>query len=324
MKMLIVGDPHVKYDDLEDCNRLMSYVYDVAKKEQCDTIVFMGDLFHNHAIVHVGVLNFWNTWLDKLYAFSVYLIKGNHDFGLGDPSQHSLIAFKNKSKMVTVVDTPIRLNKILLMPYYGPKKAEQFYETVRKSEKPYLLCHDTFQGSRFENGFYAPEGFDLDKVSSSKIISGHIHTPQKVGKCMYVGSPRWQTISDANTDRFLYVFDDDLNELSRHSTVGVCKSLWIRDVYSEKDVNPVNVDNSETRFNIHGKQSVVDSLIKLVKEKNNNCVTIPVVEREESVEVKESMGISNAYIEYASIYSKNKGLDDGFLEFVKKRAIWTI
>lgn len=265
MKILAVGDPHVKVEDLEDCENLLKHIKFLVITKKIDKVMFSGDLFHNHALIHVSVLNFWNKWLlDLAKHTQVICLKGNHDFGLGNPALHSLKSFKNIHRNITIVDEPLLMEDTLYIPYFGFKREKDFFETISQPSK-YLVCHDTFRGAKFENGFWVPEheAFDLEKVKQLKVISGHIHTPQVIGKCTYLGSPRWQIVSDANTDRFLYLYDENWDLIEKITTIGICKSIWVKKVRSEKDIEPVKIPNSETRYDIYGKESDVKNLIDL-------------------------------------------------------------
>jgi len=54
------------------------------------------------------------------------------------------------------------------------KDEDQFLSKLKSGK--ILFCHQTFDGAKFENGFYAPDGFDFSGIKYEKIISGHIHT----------------------------------------------------------------------------------------------------------------------------------------------------
>jgi hypothetical protein len=54
------------------------------------------------------------------------------------------------------------------VPWLPPRRSRMRHEVV---------CHATFNGARYENGFYAKEALDPDAVPQKRIISGHIHTP---------------------------------------------------------------------------------------------------------------------------------------------------
>lgn len=205
MRVLFVGDPHVKPSELQDCERLMEMVKRVATFEQVSHIVLLGDLFHTHSIIHLEVLDFWTHWLPRLSQnHAVVALVGNHDkSGDNDDPAHALMSLR---QYASVVDSPTVIENVLFLPYYADQsKLVEF--TNASSQWKTLVCHATFDGSTYDNGFYAKDALDPNLLHVEHIISGHIHTPQTFGKVWYPGAPRWQTVSDANIDRHIWVVD---------------------------------------------------------------------------------------------------------------------
>lgn len=206
MKLLLIGDPHVVAEELADCERLMDLVEDTIKAEKPDEVVFMGDLHHNHAVIALDVMAFWKRRLEAInrkFGLRPFLIVGNHDRS-GDSSNpnHALLAYEGLARVVegcyAMAPTwpgnqpPLAL----LVGYTGNPML--FDEMVKGSRTQLILCHETFNGAKYENGFYAPEGIDPSRYADKHIISGHIHTPQRFANVTYIGAPRWRTVSDAD------------------------------------------------------------------------------------------------------------------------------
>lgn len=223
MKLLLVGDVHAKVEDLGDCDELLFYVDRIANQEQVDAVVFLGDQNHHHSIVHVAVQKFWLEVFSELNRKNRQIIAlvGNHDqAGNGDPECHSMLPY---SSLVSLVDVPKIQENVLLVPYMGD--ADEFVRVCNQNPADILICHQTFSGSKYENGFYAKDGINPDLLAQKLIVSGHIHSPQEFGKVWYPGSPRWQTISDANVDRAIWTLDTQTLERRAFSTNDVCRRI---------------------------------------------------------------------------------------------------
>jgi hypothetical protein len=214
-QVLYVGDPHARPEDLDDCDALIGLIEDIITSRRIHRIVFLGDQHHTHAIMHVEVLGFWRRALTRLrlavperQGLNIYLMLGNHDQpGDAASTSHALMAYADMPR-VTVIDTPMAVDGILHVPYMH--SADDFVATCRKYDNAkVLVCHQTFNGAKYENGFFAKDGVDPDKIPQTCVLSGHIHMPQSFGKVTYLGSPRWLTFSDANGDRFLNVVEHD-------------------------------------------------------------------------------------------------------------------
>jgi DNA repair exonuclease SbcCD nuclease subunit len=212
IRLLLVGDVHATPEELGDCRRLIDFVAKTAQENGVDYIVFMGDIYNTHNVMRVEVLAFWKDAFEKLYKIcrDVIVLVGNHDYaGEGLPI-HALLAHDTQ---VLVVDKPCNFDLgILFLPYMSSREAfveACEYEKAAQSTGPTVLCHQTFEGSTYENGMYAPDGVDPNLIPQTTVISGHIHTPQSFGKVMYIGAPRWRTLSDANVERAIWIYDFD-------------------------------------------------------------------------------------------------------------------
>jgi DNA repair exonuclease SbcCD nuclease subunit len=218
LKILRVGDPHVKINNLAESEKLMMFVAKQAQIHKVDRIELLGDLFHTHAVVRVEIMDFWNKWLRTLSAnITTIVLVGNHD-QVGDHSsrQHALMLFKNINDKLFIVDSAFDCDNVGYLPYMHDEE-----EFVREANllidrgAKYIVCHATFQGSKYENGFYAPEGFNLDRINAPLVISGHIHARQRFGKVIYPGTAKWDTLSDANEPKGLWLVthSDDTGEI---------------------------------------------------------------------------------------------------------------
>ena len=241
MKILYVGDMHVVPEDIEECQRLLDFVFEFAKEQQAQ-VVFLGDQHHTHSIVRIEVMRFWYENFKRFQTLKKKTIAlvGNHDLSHSlHPQEHSMVPYKD---LIQVVDSLFwdETTRILYAPYYA--SSEKFLEEVTKfkqqnPEYHTLVCHQTFSGAQYENGFYAKESIELDQVPYSQIISGHIHSTNQIGKLLYVGSPRWKTFADANIDKSLFLIDHaedgSIQHITKISTAPFCKKIV---VVSEKEL----------------------------------------------------------------------------------------
>ena len=250
MKLLIIGDPHITPDSLEEGNRLMEFAFEQARQRDIKTVVIMGDLFHTHAMVRVEVAHFWTLWIYKAAGLGLELVMlvGNHDMpgnASGDPFVHALAVYKGFGN-VKVIDKPTALYPagvrvppaLVFMPYYADP--EKFVADANDNPADFLFCHQTFVGARYESNFPAPDGVDPDSISHPIIISGHIHMQQVLGegRVVYVGSPRWLTASDANQARGIHALDTETKDLDFISTAGVCRQI-VSATVTPDDPDPV-------------------------------------------------------------------------------------
>jgi predicted phosphodiesterase len=220
-KVLYVGDPHTQISNLEDSEKLMQFVMSVARLNGVDFIVLLGDLFHTHAVVRVEVQAFWNRWLSSLGGCvkqKVIVLTGNHDMTGDASSTHSALQVFSEKPSVHVIGmgglgqeaSECVYGPLGFMPYFHDK--ELFVKDANRLTAlgaKTIVCHQSFSGSKFENGYFDPAGINPDLLDATKIISGHIHMGQEFGKVWHPGTAMWLTSSDANQPKGIWVVDHD-------------------------------------------------------------------------------------------------------------------
>ena len=83
-KIIAIGDPHFQISNIVDVDIFINKIEELAKREQPDLIVILGDLLHTHERVHTTALNKAYYFVDKMRLISLtYVLVGNHDMCLG-------------------------------------------------------------------------------------------------------------------------------------------------------------------------------------------------------------------------------------------------
>lgn len=217
IKALYVGDPHTQVSNLAESEKLLTFVSEMAVCHDVGAIVLMGDLFHTHAVIRLEVQEFWQRWLKKLGEIAhVMVLTGNHDM-TGDFSSRisSLGVFRGMDN-ITIVEAPIAWQGFTWMPYYHDKEkfvadANMLYSETHSG----LICHQSFSGSKFENGYFDPGGINPDLLLAKEIISGHIHMGQEFGKVWHPGTAMWLTASDANQTKGIWIVSHENGNKTR-------------------------------------------------------------------------------------------------------------
>lgn len=266
--ILIVGDPHVRPDNLAESEKLLEYVESTAKQYSVQTIVFLGDLFHTHRVIRMEVQNFWIKWAKRLGKIAkVILMVGNHDQPGDDQSEGRMSALDVLKGIegVQVVDSPSIVEGMTFLPHTADQ--ERFAHWVSESNTPYLFCHQTFDGSQYENGFYAKDGLPLDYVKKfQQVISGHIHKGQEFGNVWYPGTARWDSISDANESKGLWLVELPGNSRKFLPTSEVCQPIVSIEI-REGDEIPTFPFSVKAHIKLIGSSSWIANTAKSLKGK---------------------------------------------------------
>ncbi len=242
MSLLFVGDPHATVAEIPDLQKLIDGIIGLPYQ----TVVFLGDQFHTHSVLNLDVVDFWQraAWRLKEAGKICWFLVGNHDMSTSGRGPHAMTTLRGFVEPEHIVDHPrVIADGIVAIPYChgheafdkAQRQAARFAEDQgsRPLDQWTLVCHQTFAGAQYENGFYAPDGFPLDKLVFKKVISGHIHNASEIVaesglRIKYVGSPRWRTASDAGQSKYLLAYPQGIRGvLQLHDTSDWCSPIEV-------------------------------------------------------------------------------------------------
>lgn len=302
-KVLLVGDVHATPEELADCRALMNLVREIGIEHMVDEICLLGDSYHTMNVIRAEVLAFWREMFEWLGVPVVALV-GNHDFaGEGSPI-HAMIAHEDQ---IQVVDKPLVKQGVLYLPYYSDREA--FVAAARANPTTTLVCHQTFEGAKYENGIYAKDGVDPDLLPQKHVISGHIHTPHAFGKVRYIGAPRWRSLPDANVDRAVWLYDfdaaGDIRQTTPFDTGKTCRQIrYVLDT-PEKPFEGVLDPGVDWRVDIRGPAAYVDERKKVLAGPGVRVRAFKV--EKTGIRVRESDGIDEAFKKYLVKFRGRRG-----------------
>lgn len=200
MKILFIGDPHLKVSRLEDSKKLLTWIESIARQEKVDMAVNLGDAFHNHAVLRSEIMCEFNDHIHRMTKICRYIyLLGNHDMWKPDCSKYNAIKIFNHENFTAITKTT-NICDITFVPYIHN------YKEFPLETNKICVAHQTFVGADY--GYYRPDvGADADKISADIIISGHIHKRQSFGKVIYPGSPMSDGIVDIDQEKGVMIFD---------------------------------------------------------------------------------------------------------------------
>jgi DNA repair exonuclease SbcCD nuclease subunit len=315
-KLLLVGDVHATVEELPECEKLLQYISQIVEGQHVDYVCFLGDQFNTHENVRVEVSNFWDKWFCALSNYTqVYALVGNHD-QVGPGSRLNSMSVH---RAVSVVDAPMFLSEenescVILSPHFYDNeefvaKCNQIVTDCGQSELPTLICHQTFNGVKYENGFFAPEGVEPKDLKFKQIISGHIHSPQTFANVTYIGAPRWRTANDTSIEeRNLWLFDvapgQPLTVAKLFPTSKVCTRIV---TLTDTEAFPITEFNQNCKYviDIRGSMEFCKRREQELKAENVKINIFP--NKAKVVKVRESEGIAISYSRYLESYKPKYG-----------------
>ena len=315
MRTLIVGDPHCTQQELDDCLALKGLVLQTIRQKGVELLVITGDLYNSHSTLNSAVIDYWNCFFTDVISLDVGVVcvLGNHDqYSPTLAYPHALICHKD----VVVVDEPMEiLPGVAGLPYFAdPAKFLEAATALANSGKGYktLLCHQTFDGAQFSEGFYAKDAVNPAAVPFEFIISGHIHSEHAFSNVIYPGSPRHRTLSDANQDRFLYLGEFSggvFSLLEKVPTFPTCKKIV---KFTDQEGTPTDFTNippnADVRVDIYGSADYISK--KMVEYKaavGARCRSFPT--KTKNAKLSEADGIVASFNKFSDSFVPPKGTD---------------
>jgi DNA repair exonuclease SbcCD nuclease subunit len=217
MKVLRCGDPHITVRNLDEATKLLAFILEMARKYNVERIEFLGDLMHTHAVIRVEVLDFWANAFKQLgREFAIVSLVGNHDQpGSKEKEQqmNGLNIFKSKS--VRIVNAPTIIENVAYIPYMSDREAfiaaaQSLYD---QGATELLVAHQNFTIPLYS------DMIDQNLVPQKAIITGHIHEQKQIGKTFQVGTPKWDTMSDANEPKGIWIYEHNEKDGSVKSKI---------------------------------------------------------------------------------------------------------
>ena len=264
IKVLTVGDPHFKVNNVPESNDMTNKLVKVAKHVNPKIIVLLGDILHTHEKIHVTPLMGAEKLVRQMSQIApTFVLIGNHDRPNNSTymtDDHAFNAMKQWPNTYIVddkvLDTNIGGHRFLFVPYVFPSL---FMSTLTHEEKGVkdplvgtsaIFCHQEFLGAKM--GAIESRAGDKWNVNDPLIISGHIHDYDRLqDNLIYVGTPMQHAWGD-NYNKTISVFTFDKNDE---------KILWSED---RIDLGLIKREIVYiTPEQIHTYEPPIDRLIKL-------------------------------------------------------------
>ena len=267
MKILRIGDLHIKTNNLEESHKLLQFILDQALENKVDVVELLGDVYDSHDIVRLRVIKFWQHWFTILsqQAFKIRVLVGNHDI-TGEYSDsysalHPFITLENDN--FKIVHEPFVDGVYGYLPYiHSNDKFIEEANLLASKGSTVLVSHPNYEGAVYDNGTPIDKGVSDDSldVRFYHLVGGHIHSQIEIGRIWYVGTPRWLTKSCANKKKGIWLCTHNdsgkMTEKQFISTESVCTPM-ISVVWKEGEEKPQIPSNAKVDIELIGSSDWV-------------------------------------------------------------------
>lgn len=345
-KALIFSDLHLhahkeRVDRLQDCVKVLDWIFKQAKRYDCEYIFFLGDLFHERA--KIDVLNYLRTFevfmthmIDDASDREMYLLVGNHDMYHKERWDVNSIKPLSAIPGVHIVQSPVSIviggRQIDWLPHTeNPLKELDRLKADAGKAGDLLLGHLAVHGA-VTNMFYGIRSdvimeYDNDMVPMDvtmfddwpMAILGHYHSAQKLNDhTEYVGSPLQLSYGEAFQEKHLIVLD--LATMEKTYIVNDFSPKHL--IVTERDIKDenYNFDGNFVRLAVDdiGRKDLADIQRQVVKESKPLSFDLKKDDRkktEEDTTVMEGVrAVMNNIQEALEQWVREKGVPDGMDE----------
>lgn len=324
--ILFIGDPHVKTDNLPDCDLLLNEILKAIEERNPDICIIAGDVMHYHEKLYTVALNKAHEMIYKIsQLIPCYVLVGNHDMINNQQfltENHWMNSMKHWDSDVYVIDKPFLLqlngDNYILCPYVYPGR---FIEALNKLDFDFkdaklIFAHQEFKGCKM--GAITSELGDVWEENYPKVISGHIHNNQKPqNNVYYPGASQQQAFGESeNCVLALIKINEDDVEIEELPLLLPRKKIISLDISKIDDLK-LKESNDKIRLTISGDYDDFKSFKKSEKYKKltNDGVKVVFkhkkkkVDKEKEEEMKELKDITDFNDILDNIINRSKNLN---------------
>jgi DNA repair exonuclease SbcCD nuclease subunit len=194
---------------LRDCEEFVDWYIENAKKEGCDTGIFLGDWSHNRNSLNLITLDTSIRCLEKLGAAfeQFFWFPGNHDLFYKDKRDIHSSAFGKHIPGVTVVEGVTTMGDVTLVPWLVGDE----WKTISQVKSRYMFGHFELPLFYMNAMVQMPDHGELQAshfTHQDYVFSGHFHKRQSRGKIHYIGNAFPHNFADSwDDERGMMIMD---------------------------------------------------------------------------------------------------------------------
>lgn len=186
---------------LQDCEEFIDWFIENAKKEQCETGIFLGDWSHNRNNINLITLDSSIKCLEKLgKAFNQFFwFPGNHDLYFKDKRQVHSSVFGKHIPGITIIDEITTIDNVTLVPWLIGDEWKQ----MQKLKSRYTFGHFELPLFYMNAMVQMPNHGELQTehlTHQEYVFSGHFHKRQNKNNVWYIGNAFPHNFSDSWDD----------------------------------------------------------------------------------------------------------------------------
>lgn len=193
----------------QDCEDFIDWFIAEAKKEGCDTGVFLGDWHHNRNSLNMLTLHSSIRALEKLgRSFDqFYFFPGNHDLYYKDKRDVQGVDWGRYIPGVTIINSITTIDDVTLVPWLVGDE----WRKMEKIKSRYVFGHFELPLFMMNAMVQMPDHGELQAEhfkNPEYVFSGHFHKRQAKSNIVYIGNAFPHNYADAwDDDRGMMILE---------------------------------------------------------------------------------------------------------------------
>jgi calcineurin-like phosphoesterase family protein len=202
----IFTDLHLGYKSnsqqfLTDCENYMDWFINLAKTQECDLVLFLGDFHHNRNNINIATMDVSIRLLERLNTEfpRVMFIPGNHDLYHKDRRTLNSVRYIEKFSNIQLINDQYTEGDVTFVPWLIGEE----YKNMRKVRSQYVMGHFELPHFKMNAMVEMPDHGELqtdDFNNCGMIFTGHFHKRQQKGNVHYIGNAFPHNYADAWDD----------------------------------------------------------------------------------------------------------------------------
>jgi DNA repair exonuclease SbcCD nuclease subunit len=290
-EILVVGDLHLGVNKnnplfFKTALRYADWLVAICQKKNIDTIVQLGDVFHNREMIHLPALNAASEFFDKLKDYNIHVIVGNHDALYNNVSDVNSLKLLSRWPNITVHEKVSTINDLCFCGW-GTK-----LEDIPDSK--IIFGHFDIKGFEMSAFKISEHGFSASDLMNKceLLMSGHYHKPQvrfyNKKPLVYTGSAYQLNWGESGEDKFAYILNTETLEYRPVQNKISPRFEYIR---SEKDLEKAK--NNFVSIEVENVEEVAG-----VVAKHKALGAIDVKTSYKQIEYKREIVLENSVVEF--------------------------
>jgi DNA repair exonuclease SbcCD nuclease subunit len=184
-----------------DCEEFVIWFCEQAKKEGCETCIFLGDWHHNRSTTDVSTMNYTISNLERLSKTfdTVYFIVGNHDLFYKDKREINSVEFMRLFTNIVPIRDPFTDGNVTFLPWLVGEE----WKNVPQIKSQYIFGHLELPSFYMNAMVQMPDHGQLQRshfVNQEYVFTGHFHKRQQSNNIVYMGNAFPHNYADAGDD----------------------------------------------------------------------------------------------------------------------------